>query len=91
MVIPVNLGLDLTTTSQMVLAVNPRRYYALLVNDSDTVCYLNFGSVAVANRGIRLNASGGSYEINNDNPWPGEIHAVSAGTTKRLTVLELSG
>lgn len=91
MTIPLNLGLDLTATSQMVLSDNLRRYYALLVNDSDTVCYLMLGSEAVANRGIRLNAAGGSYEINLQNPWTGEIHAVSGGVNKRLTVLELSG
>ena len=53
----------ITTTAGTVLAANAARQYALLVNDSDTVLYLSLGGSAAPNQGIRLNASGGSYEM----------------------------
>lgn len=47
-----------------ILPANANRRYLLLVNDSDTVIYLRLQTGAAAvNRGIRLNASGGSYEM----------------------------
>jgi hypothetical protein len=50
--------------STAVLAANANRRYLLIVNDSDTVVYLWLrASAAAANRGIRLNASGGSFEM----------------------------
>ncbi len=67
-------------TDKLVLPKNPLRQYALLINDGSTDLYLGMGIPAAVNRGIRLNASGGNYEINHTNPWHGEIHAISAGT-----------
>lgn len=83
-----HLAPDLTTTSSRVLGVNLVRKYALLVNDSDSVAYLSLGASAEANKGIRLNAQGGSFEINATNLWTGEIYAISVGVTKRLTITE---
>ena len=65
-------GADLTLTHTVVnvngdtavIAANPNRRYLLLVNDSDTVVYLRLQAGAAAvNSGVRLNASGGSYEL----------------------------
>jgi hypothetical protein len=71
-----------TTSSTTVLAANPARLYALLVNDSDTTLYLALGDPAVAGRGIRLNAQGGAYEISQllGNLYTGVITAIHAGT-----------
>lgn len=52
-----------TTTSSEVAAANGNREYLLVQNDSDTVQYLGIGVAAEENKGIRLNASGGSYEM----------------------------
>lgn len=51
------------TSTAAVLAASSDRKYALIINDSDTVVYLKLGAAAVANEGIRLTASGGSFEM----------------------------
>lgn len=76
--------------SGVALAANANRKYALLVNDSDTVIYLKIGAAAVANAGIRLNASGGSYEMSATygNLDTRVINAISTGAGKVLLVAE---
>lgn len=54
---------SITTSSATVLASNPDRTYALLQNDGAVDVYLRIGATAVINRGIRLLANGGSYEM----------------------------
>lgn len=86
-----NLVFDLTATQVELLPENARRIHALFVNNSDAVCWLMLGTEAVANWGIRLNADGGSYEINFfQNPYRGKVYGVSSGVTKRLMVTEVS-
>ena len=84
----IDLKFTLSVTQQRILGKNPARQYALLVNDGITDIYLGMGIPAVANRGIRLNNGGGSYEINLTNPWQGEIYAVAAAGTPALLVQE---
>ena len=83
-----HLNLSLTTTQQEVLGENPKRIYCLLLNDSTSVMYISLGVTAVANQGIRLNGSGGYFEINSTNPWLGRIYAVSSANNKILMVTE---
>ncbi len=84
----VDLKLPLSTTQERVLGDNPQRLYSLLVNDGTDDIYLGMGIPAIANRGIRLNNGGGSYEINLTNPWHGSIHAVAASGTPVLLIQE---
>lgn len=84
------LNVDLNAGSVQVLPENKARISAILINDSDTVMYVALGQAAATNSGVRLNASGGSYEIGYTNPWYGEVHAYCGGATKRLTVIEVS-
>jgi len=89
-----------TTTSAlpvMVLDANPARESAIIVNDSDTVVYLHLGYFASAdtasttvlvNQGIRLTASGGSYEINADNKYKNQVWATSTVASKVITYTE---
>ena len=79
------LVLEVTT---VVLAANPNRADAVFVNDSNQPIYLARGNAAVMNAGIRLNAGGGSYEINRDNLFLGAINAIATGGDKNLTVSE---
>ena len=58
-----HINVTTTTASTEILAKNAARRYALIINDSDTVIYLGIGVDAVVNKGIRLTASGGSYEM----------------------------
>jgi len=76
------------TVSTQVLAANPKRADAVLVNDSNKEIYLARGNDAVMNEGIRLNAGGGSYEINRNNLFLGAINAIAEGGDKNLTVSE---
>lgn len=79
------------TSSTAVIAANAQRQYLLLINDSDTVIYLKLGAAAAANKGIRLNANGGSLEMSGlmGNNYQGAINGIHAGTgTKNLLVSE---
>lgn len=78
-----------TTTSGEALAANADRRYALFVNDSDTVIYIFLGGTAVANRGIRLNANGGSYEISAKlgSLYLGVINAIHGGAGNKLLLV----
>jgi hypothetical protein len=64
-----------------IIAANGNRKYLLIVNDSDTVIYLAFGGNATVPVGIRLNASGGSYEMSaqEGNLYTGAIYANHGG------------
>jgi len=54
-------GDDTTDAAVTWRYIRPVRNNLILVNDSSEVMYLGFGNAAVANRGIRLNANGGSF------------------------------
>ena len=74
-----------------VIAANTNRKYVLIVNDSDTVIYLNLTGAGVVNQGIRLNANGGSYELTGDTGMhTGAIRANHGGgaVNKRLLITE---
>jgi|TARA_R100001530_G_scaffold17438_2_gene15072 hypothetical protein len=81
------------TSTGVALAANHERSYALFVNNSDTVIWLRLGEDAVANQGIRLNATGGSYEMSaqTGNLYGGAVNAISSGSTKVLLVTEATG
>lgn len=81
---------DAAPASTLALAANRKRAYALFVNDSDTVMYLSFGPEAFANSGIRLNANGGTYEMEGNTLWRGVVNVIlaSTGSGKKLLVTE---
>jgi len=90
-VLPRTIACSVGIASTLVLDSNPLRKYLVLVNDSDTTLYLALSSEpAVLNSGIRLNANGGSFEINLLNPYHGKINAISSVATKILAGSELS-
>lgn len=76
--------------STVVLTDNVNRRYAVFTNDSDAVIYLAFADTAVAHQGIRLNANGGSYEIDFKNFYVGSVSAIheATGEKKNLCVQE---
>jgi hypothetical protein len=77
-----------TTTAK---AANTDRIGLLLVNDSDTTIYIKIGAAAVLNQGIRLNANGGSFEMNAalGSLASGAVNAIHGGSgTKALLVTE---
>lgn len=86
-VMNVSTGPTVSGTSSTVLAASSGRVYAVFVNDGAVPIYLSLNGVAaVANKGIRLNASGGSYEINLSNQYVGAVNAITSSSTAVLTV-----
>jgi len=84
-----NGGVNVGVASTLILAANPDRLYAAIVNDSDTNIYLGIGAAAVAHQGIRINAEGGSYEINSTNLYKGAIYGIHTDVgNKVVTVVE---
>lgn len=75
------------SSSTKVISADDDRIYALLCNDSDETIYLGLDTAAVMNKGPRLNANGGSYEIENS-LFKGEIYAICASGSKNLTYTE---
>lgn len=88
--VPTHTEVSVLTSSTAVLAENAARRYALFTNDSDSVIYLNLVTTAVANKGIRLNANGGSYEMSagQGNLTTQAVKAICASNAKLLLVLE---
>jgi hypothetical protein len=87
---PVNTKVSVGATSTAILTAKSGRTGAILTNDSDEIIYLGLGAAAVSNEGIRLNAAGGSYEINSSNLYKGAINAICASGTKNLAVVEFT-
>lgn len=83
-----------TNTSKLVIPWNPNRQYLAIVNDSDTVIYVSLGIPAIANKGIRLNAQGGNFELDNklQKMFKGDIYIIHGGAgNKAFTAQEISG
>jgi len=84
-----NTYVTIGTTSTTVLVANTSRKCATFVNDSDEIIYLTLSEDgAILNRGIRLNAAGGSYEINVTNLYNGAVTAICTSGSKNLCVTE---
>ena len=85
-----DLSGDVTAVSTILIKANKYRSALWIVNDSDVVIYLGLGWTAALNTGIRLNATGGSLEINKANLFKGDIYAIHGGVgNKVLTITEL--
>ena len=83
---PVAFTYNATTTSSDAVAAKASREYLLVINDSDTVVYLALGETAVVNKGIRLNANGGSFEMARvfGNLTPAAINCIHGGSGNKV-------
>lgn len=79
----------INTNSTLLLGSNDLRKFAVITNDSLNVVYLSFGQEAILHTGIRLNPSGGSYEIGKTNYFAGNIYGVATGSGSNVCVLEV--
>jgi len=72
-----------------ILDVNEGRFYAVIVNDSAQAIYIAFSPNPVLNRGIRINANGGTLVIglSGDIPHLGVVYAIAAAPSV-VTVVE---
>jgi len=82
-------GVVVGSSTTLALAANTARKSAVFTNDSNETIYLALGSEAAMNQGIRLNANGGSYEINQTNLYTGIVTAICASGSKNLCVSEV--
>lgn len=83
----VSTGVTVGVTSVDALDASSGRTYAVFVNDSANPIYLSMnGAPAVVGQGVRLNATGGSYEINLSNQYIGQVNAISGTGGSNLTV-----
>ena len=84
---PTHTVITVAATSTEVRAANTARRYLLLVNDSDEVIYVALGTAAALNSGIRINASGGSFELARGAgvQYLGAIYAICASGGTRGT------
>ncbi len=82
---------SVTTSSQIVLAANEQRKYAIIINTSNTDVWLRLGSSAVVGQGIFVAKNGFAYEIDQNNLYVGNVYAIHDGAgLKVLSILELS-
>jgi hypothetical protein len=81
-----SFGTAILTSSTTVLVDNPARISAIIVNDSNSTVYLDYGTAPALHKGIRLNRYGGSVT---EDIYTGIITAVSDADGKTVTVTEL--
>jgi hypothetical protein len=80
-----------SSSAVLVLSANPARQYAAIVNDGANPVYLWLNATSsgvAAGKGIRLSASGGSFEITQEALWVGNIWAITSSGTSTLAVTE---
>lgn len=79
-------SVSVLVSDTQVAAANQKRVELTVCNDHATqLVYLTLGgAAAVASKGIRLNAAGGSYTTT----FTGEIRGISVGGTSVVTVSE---
>ena len=82
-------GPMLITVDEQILATSSERTYAIICNDSTTVVYLSIDQDAEASHdsGIRLNANGGCYEIDELNLYQGAVRASTTNETESLLLV----
>lgn len=83
-----NGKVSIGSSSTSVLSANSNRKFAIFINDSNEIIYLNLSDTAVMNEGVRLNANGGSIELTKPFLYTGAVTAICASGSKNLTVVE---
>lgn len=76
-----------TTSTTEIVPGNSARQYCAISNGSANDVWISLGSPAVVGEGILLKADGGTYEINNENLFPGAINGI-AGSNSAVGVQE---
>jgi len=79
-------SVTVNNSSTTVLAADDNRRSVVLVNDSNEAIYISRSATAVMNKGIRLSANGGAYEINATNLYTGIITGICASGSKNLCI-----
>lgn len=83
---PSNVTVGSTSTAVLTKANATLCEYISLVNDSNEPIYIGIGAAAEMNKGIRLNANGGSWEAREAFVPKTQINAICASGSKVLCV-----
>lgn len=75
------------TTSSTLIAANPNRLYAHIVNNSGQPIYIQYSVSAALNQGIKL-PPGSFYTIESNNLWLGAINAIGVMAGQLIDILE---
>ncbi len=70
-----------SATSTVVVSSNTGRQYFEIWNTNANVVYCALGADAATSTGIFLTATGGSYKLNPQVMWKGEIECMSSGAS----------
>lgn len=82
-------GVTVGTGSTAILAANPRRLYAEIINSSDEGVWIKLGGTAVVGEGIYIAPGGFSYEIKyNENLFLGAINGICNSGSKIVGTVE---
>lgn len=79
-------GVTVGSSSTSVATYSEGRTLVALTNDSDEVIYLALGTTAEMNKGIRLNANGGTATLNRDEGCQLSINAICSSGSKNLAI-----
>ena len=86
---PTDNSVSVGNTSTAVLPANPTRSFLFLQNDSVNVIYAQIdGTPAALNVGIRLNANGGSFQLDSNDIPQGAVNAISAVGGSNLLAIQ---
>ena len=81
-------GVNVTTSSAQVLASNASARGRTFINDSDTTIYLKAGTTAELNKGIRLNANGGSWDgLIGGVLYTGRVDGIHGGSGNKVLLI----
>lgn len=75
------------TTSISLIAANPNRKYAHIVNNSGETIFIQYSVAAALNQGIKL-TPGSFYTIESNNLWLGDINAIGLIANQLIDILE---
>lgn len=75
------------TSSTLLIAANPNRLYAHVVNNSGETIFIQYSVSAALNQGIRI-PSRGFYTIESTNLWLGDINAIGLIAGQLIDILE---
>lgn len=91
--LPIKKAVPTTVTvaqaSILLLAANSLRKYADFSNSTANYIWISFGAAAIVGKGSFI-PPGGSYVIDRDNLWVGDVFAISSAGNNVIGAQELS-
>lgn len=81
-----------SATATLIIPQNQTRRYVAIVNTSANRISVGLGiPPSTVGAGIALSAGGGSFEIDRNNPFFGDIYILGTAAAETFSALEISG